>query len=256
MKPTQARVLALQHTRACVFCAAVLALAWSAPACGVSDRTVNESSPANPAPPSLTSGGDAASGGSAPATTVTASEAGALGEAGTPAPMLPPGLSDVPLSLLCGAETCQSRKVGPIFIDPCCDSSDRCGLTTSFLAGLGAQFEEVCQAHHQVGEPSNVCPAATGLTLPVSAGAQTLMVPLDSFAGCCRPNGTCGVVVDKLSTSGGRLPLASLDLGCVDAAPFMKGKVNSCTGGVAAAGAGGASGDAAGGAPTAVGGAG
>jgi hypothetical protein len=260
MKPKQARVLALQHTRACLFCVVALALAWSMPACGLTDRTVSEGAPSNEGPPSTTSGGDAASGGSAPTAGVAPSEAGppgdtgTLGEAGSPASMLPPGLSDMPLSTLCGAESCQSRKVGPIFIDPCCDSSDRCGLTTSFLAGLGAHFEEVCQAHHQAGQPSNVCPAATGLALPVATGAQTLMVPLDSFAGCCRPDGSCGVVVDKLSTN--RLPLASLDLGCVDAAPFMKGKVNSCSGGSVGTGAGGAGGEAAGGAPNGIGGAG
>ncbi len=220
-------MLAWQHTRACLFCA--LTLGWSAPACGVGDRVVSESAEPTSAPPALASGG-----GSAPAIEVTAGEGESpgegesLGEAGAPASGLPPGLSNVPVSVACGASKCSASKVGPVFIDPCCDSTERCGLTTSFLAQVGAQFEEVCQAHHQPGIASDACPVATGLALPLSMGAQTLMVPLDPFSGCCRPDGSCGVVIEKLSTGGGKLPIASLDLGCVEAAPFMQGRVNTC----------------------------
>jgi hypothetical protein len=91
------------------------------------------------------------------------------------------------------------------------------------------------------------------------------MVPLDPFAGCCRPNGTCGVVINQVTTGGGKLPIADLSLGCVDAAPFAGGLVTNCTpgavggaGGMSAGGAasGGAGSDAGGAPATAAGGAG
>lgn len=134
--------------------------------------------------------------------------------------MLPPGLSDKPSATTCRGEACESAQVGPIYVDPCCDASGACGLTTSFLALVGAQFEDVCQAHDQPGELSDSCPKVDGLVVPLQAGGTTLMVPLDPFVGCCRPNGACGVVINGITSGGGLLPLADLSLGCVDATPF------------------------------------
>jgi hypothetical protein len=90
-------------------------------------------------------------------------------------------------------------------------------------------------------------------------GGTTVMIDIDPFVGCCRPNGTCGVVVDKIATKG--VALSNFSLGCIDAAPFMKGTVNKCsnesTGGAGGMGAGGGGGgEVSGGAPAAAGGAG
>jgi hypothetical protein len=63
------------------------------------------------------------------------------------------------------------------------------------------------------------------------------------------------VVIDKVTSGGGKLPIADFSLGCVDGAPFADGKVFKCSpdagmggggaggmsaGGAAAGGAGGA----------------
>jgi hypothetical protein len=45
------------------------------------------------------------------------------------------------------------------------------------------------------------------------------------FPGCCRDNGTCGYLLDKL---GG---LFQLGLGCVDSSPFLDGGTPSKCGG-------------------------
>lgn len=180
------------------------------------------------------------------------------GGAGGMAPaMLPPGISSTSTTKMCGADDCTSAKVGPVYVDPCCDATDTCGLNTGFLSLVGATFKDVCQAHDQAGDPDDTCPEASGLVVPFEMGGQQVMVAIDAFPGCCRPNGTCGVVVDKIATKG--LALADFSLGCVDAAPFMKGKVNTCgasggTGG--AGGAGGAAPTSSGGAPGGAGGAG
>lgn len=169
------------------------------------------------------------------------------GGAGGAAPaMLPPGLSTAASTKMCGADTCKSAAVGPaVFVDPCCDAVDGCGLNTGFLSLVGAKFKDVCQSRDQAGDPSDTCNPATGLIVPFQMGGTTLMVPLDPFAGCCRPDGTCGVVVDKVTSGGGKLPIADLGLGCVDAAPFANGVVTKCSG----EGMGGAGGMSGGGAP-------
>jgi hypothetical protein len=195
---------------------------------------------------------------SGPITPTGGSDAG--GDSGNPGPeagaggmmsaMLPPGISDKPSSTMCTGSTdkCDSAAVlGGLNIEPCCDTTDTCGLNTGFLALVGAQFKEVCQAHNQAGDVTDACPDAAGLKVPFEMAGMTVMIPLDPFPGCCRPDGTCGVVIDSV-TSGGKLKIADFNLGCVDAEPFA-GKVNTCQStGMGGAGGmgGGAGGDAAG----------
>lgn len=167
------------------------------------------------------------------------------GAGGATTAALPAGLSSSASTKECGAETCDSAKAGPaVYVDPCCASGDACGLNTGFLSLVGAQFKDVCQAHAQPGDPDTSCADASGLIIPFESGGQTLMIPIDPFAGCCRPDGTCGVVIDKITSGGGKLPIADFELGCVDAAPFFKGQVSMC----GAGGAGGSGGADAGGA--------
>lgn len=178
-------------------------------------------------------------------------EPSAEGGAGGAAPvMLPPGLSPMPSTEMCGGDSCSSAKIdlASIYVDPCCDATDGCGLNTGFLGLVGATFKETCQSRNQAGDPSDTCAAAEGLKVPFSMNGQTLMVPLDPFPGCCRPDGTCGVVIDKVTSSNGKLPIADFGLGCVDAAPFA-GKVVTCSGEpVGGAGGQGAGGQGSGGA--------
>ena len=170
------------------------------------------------------------------------------GGAGGAAPvMLPPGISDTSKTEMCTDEPkCTSAAVGPVFIDPCC-AGDACGLSTSFLALVGATFKEQCQPKGQVGEVDESCPTSAASAVPFNG----IMLPINGFVGCCRENGTCGVVVDDVvSPAAGKV--ASLGLGCVDAAPFFPGKTPAACGGDA----GGAGGGGAGGAGGAAGGAG
>lgn len=105
---------------------------------------------------------------------------------------LPPGLSEEPSTEECGAETCESAPAGGVYhVDPCCGAGDACGLNTAFLSLVGAQFTETCQLRDQPGTNEGSCASATGLKVPFQGNE----VEVDPFPGCCRPDGTCGVVV-------------------------------------------------------------
>ena len=196
----------------------------------------DESSP-NPSP------GAGGSDAGAPSTTPTAGTPGNMGDAGAggaPAPMTIPGTSTTSMSKTCGGTKCDSTKtlLPTLFIDPCCAADDSCGVSTAFLVLLQAQFKDVCQPKAQPGEPDAACPASADQMLPYN-GAQ---VPVPGFAGCCRADtGTCGVVIDKIPTGIGNF--SSPGLGCVDSAPFFKGKAGAAcgAGGSGAGGAGGMS---------------
>lgn len=180
-----------------------------------------------------------------------ASEAGAGGAA--PA-MLPPGLSATASTKMCGGDSCASVKVLPapsLYIDSCCDATDGCGVNTGFFSLVGAQFKDACQSQAQAGDPSDSCAPVTGLKVPFEMAGTTVMVPLDPFAGCCRTDGTCGVVIDNVTSSGGKLPIANMNLGCVDATAFTGKAAVKCSGETGMGGAGGMSsgGADAGGAP-------
>jgi hypothetical protein len=165
-----------------------------------------------------------------------ASTSGGTGNAGDGGGSLP-GISDVSKTEMCGGNSCKSGNVATYFIDPCC-AGDGCGLDTSFLQVVGASFAETCQPRDQPGELDEGCPASADSQIPFGMS----MVPLSGFAGCCRPNGQCGVFVDKIS-SPVLGTLGTLGLGCVDAAPFFPGETVGTCGeaqGMGGAGAGGA----------------
>ena len=172
----------------------------------------------------------AASGGAGGEASGAGGDAGAGGATGA----LPDGLSDVSKTAMCGADSCQSAAVGPVFIDPCC-ADDACGLATGFLALVGAKFEAACQPKGQPGTVDEACPTSAASAVPFGGA----MVPINGFVGCCRENGMCGVVVDDVTSPLGKL--ASLGLGCVDAAPFFPNETpGTCgTGGGGMGGAGG-----------------
>jgi len=146
------------------------------------------------------------------------------GTGGATTEPLPDGLSNTPSTKACGSEMCSSAKAVTVYVNPCCAADDACGLDTGFLALVGAQFTEVCQAHNQPGDRDETCADAADLMIPY--GSSTIAI--DPFVGCCRPNGTCGVVIDTVTSGGGKLPIAKFELGCVDAAPFFKGQVSNC----------------------------
>jgi hypothetical protein len=144
---------------------------------------------------------------------------GATGGSGG-APMLPPGISSMPKTIPCGGD-CSSAALGlgtvSVYIDPCCTGEDEdvCGIDTSFLMSGG----EACAPRDQPGEVDANCPSPPASTIPVMGA----MVALDRMPGCCRENGVCGVMVNRVTIGGGLIPLANLDLGCVDAEAFFPG---------------------------------
>lgn len=166
------------------------------------------------------------------------------GEGGTTPVIMIPGISQTPVTVMCGGEACQSVKtLAPnVYVDPCC-ADGACGVNTQFLAGVGAAFADQCQATGQVGARDTDCPTSAAQVLPVMG----MSLPVPGFVGCCRAEtGTCGVIVDQITVSG--LPFAAPRLGCVDSAPFFANKPGSSCGDGAAGGAGGA-GPGVGGAP-------
>lgn len=198
-------------------------------ACGDDDDNKNPST--KPTEAGSNAGGQAGSG-------QGPGEAGAGAGGGA---QLPPGISKDPSTIECSS-ACSSAKVGAlgtfVYVDPCCAGADKaCGLSMDFLKAGGAEFGESCQPKDQPGEPDMACPNSAAAMVPVSGR----MVALDPFVGCCRPSGTCGVLVNDVTFGNGLAALGQLSLGCVDAAPFFPGEAAvSCT--FAGGGAGGAGG--------------
>lgn len=143
----------------------------------------------------------------------------------------------------CGSVSCEGLKLpvdGLPPLQPCCpegDAEDACGLDTSVLSVLGVPIERQCEPRSQPGERDPSCPASPANALP-DTGLSV------SFEGCCRPDGRCGFLVDRV------LGVLNLGLGCVDSTPFLGGGEAPRCG--ADAGVGGAStgGSSAGGAST------
>jgi hypothetical protein len=190
---------------------------------------------------------DGASGGTAGR--AGGAQASGAGRAAT----LPPGFSAMPTTILCGGN-CSSAKLGiataSVYIDPCCTGADEdvCGIDTTFLTGSGLSGE-ACAPRAQPGKPDASCPSPPSLVLP-TMGTTTA---LDPMPGCCRAdNGTCGVLLNRVTVGGGLIPLADLGLGCVDAASIFPGETPvPCGGdgtGDGGSGAGGAASGASGGA--------
>lgn len=193
----------------------------------------------NPKP--VGAAGDEASGGS--------DNAGGTGGSGGSVP-LPPGISPSPSTIECpeGGMSCSSAAVPiqSVYVSPCCAGPDQdsCGLETGFLSLVGAAFDETCQAKNQPGAADDSCPSPDPAMVPVGGAMATL----DPFPGCCKPDGTCGVLVNSVVLSG--LPLATFNLGCVDAAPFFADAAPVPCGEGVGVGGSGAGGQSSGGAPS------
>ena len=154
---------------------------------------------------------------------------GSTGRAGSGGSGGKTATAGAPATLECGTATCSAVviPVGDFTIPPCCAdaATNQCGLDSSVLSAFGPTFTEACQPLNQPGVVDGECPASA--STPVMG--STLQI---QFNGCCRDNGTCGYLLDKL---GGLFPLG---LGCVDSAPFLDGGTPPLCGG---GGVGGAS---------------
>lgn len=80
-----------------------------------------------------------------------------------------------------GSETCDTGCSGlPMLgVSGCCTDNDKCGLD---ISGLGVG--EGCAELNAPGARNDACPS-----LSVFGGIVT-------FVGCCKPDGTCGVLAD------------------------------------------------------------
>lgn len=204
------------------------------------------------------SGGSAGSGGEAPGVGGEAG-GGAGGAGGAPAPASIPGTSTKSETIECGADDCSSTStlLPTLFIKPCCTvGSAACGVDSGFLTLLGTDLDGACLPKDQPGELDSGCPDSPETAVPFNGQ----MIGVEGFKGCCRPNNTCGFLVNDISTDLG--DFTSPGLGCVDSSAFGVpggecGEGAGGAGGGGAGGAGGAAGGAAeGGNPTALGGAG
>ncbi|MEO6600155.1 MAG: hypothetical protein ABIQ16_09810 [Polyangiaceae bacterium] len=131
--------------------------------------------------------------------------------------------SGATLTMMCGTATCKAVTIplGDFTLSPCCAdaATSQCGLDSSVLAQFGPTFPEACQPLNQPGARDAECPES--VKTPVTGTSQAI-----SFHGCCRGNGSCGYLLDKLGD------IFPLGLGCVDSAPFLDGGTPSLCGGV------------------------
>ncbi len=114
----------------------------------------------------------------------------------------------------CGELTCPDL---PDLTDPrseyalgCCTEDGSCGV---FVSPLGPY----CIARAEPGQPDPACPSET-LDLYVDAGSGFLVT--DSFPGCCRSDGVCGL--DTSRTWGA---------GCIARSDFARTAQRTCTDG-------------------------
>ena len=152
-----------------------------APACGGSSSS----------PPS---GGGSAAGGSAGTAAKPSTTAGASGN--------PP--------VSCGTASCEGVSFQSFVIPACCADSktDHCGLDSTVLSMADPTFADACQPRDQPGTLDANCPDSP--ETPVAGTGLAI-----AFKGCCRPNRTCGYMLDKI------LGIVPLGLGCVDSAPAV-----------------------------------
>jgi hypothetical protein len=122
---------------------------------------------------------------------------GGVGSGGT-------GVTDggVPVGIPCGTAHCPDRKVGGATLTACCAGSkkDTCGFET---AALGTT---TCIGVNQPGSLDSKC-------ADQSFGSGTLR-------GCCRPNATCGLLVE---------PPGGPNFGCVDPSEAGVATTSTCT---------------------------
>jgi hypothetical protein len=172
----------------------------------------------------------------------TAGGAGRSASAGAAGGLtLPPGISDVPKTIECDGD-CSSATLGvataSFYLDPCCggENHDQCGVDTTFLSPAGAGSS--CEPRNQPGSLDTACPSSSAAAMPGMSTGLTF----DPLPGCCRPDGSCGIMLNAVTAGGGLIPLAQLGLGCVDAAPFFPGEEPVTCGPSGSGGAGGGAG--------------
>jgi len=121
--------------------------------------------------------------------------------------------ADNPVS--CGTTSCNAVDVVWYPISPCCAdaASNHCGLDLSSMSRYGLKFSDACQPTAQPGSLDANCPNVHG-----AVGGAYLSI---NFPGCCRPNHTCGYMVDKIGDS--VPPGVTLGIGCVDSAALLNG---------------------------------
>lgn len=123
----------------------------------------------------------------------------------TPPANLPPAVPVVgPDTVQCGNATCRDRLVGDIEVEPCC-VNDECGLDLGAVSAF-MPVQSGCAALEQPGSVDATCP---------SVHYDDGVAPRE-LAGCCRPDGVCGVVADLSDTVA--------DFGCVDPVEFLSGR--------------------------------
>jgi hypothetical protein len=123
-----------------------------------------------------------------------------------PVQSLPPAVPvEGPETELCGDTNCRDRLVGDIVVEPCCVNGDSCGLDVSAVSG----FMPVSGGCVALDQPGSTDPACPSVYFDDVANPRQL-------AGCCRPDGVCGVVADLSDT------LANF--GCVDPNEFLAGR--------------------------------
>lgn len=160
------------------------------------------------------------------------------GMGGAPASAVIPGTGMTSETIECGGDDCSSIKtqLPTLWIDPCCTTTpaDTCGVSSGFLTLLGVDLKGLCLPKNQPGTVDAACPDSPASSVPF--GGQ--MVSVVPFKGCCRPNNTCGFVVDDIETDLGGA-FTSPELGCVDSAAFTGQPAPGCGDGVGGAGGSG-----------------
>jgi hypothetical protein len=201
--------------------------AFATPACGGSDE--DEGGPA---------AGSGGKGGSAGSSAGTSGKGGTSGAGGSAEGGMV-STKDCKGQMCKGAELpaiIQMAVPGQTEVAPCCAGAngDKCGLDTSLLEQLGVRFPEVCQEKNQPGNEDANCPKQTFAIMGFNL----------SIPGCCRPNGKCGYLANKIGVPG--VAEVQFDLGCVDSTPFLDGgTAPDCSGGGdGSGGSGGSSSDA------------
>ena len=199
----------------------VLVVVSGAPACGGNASDPNRGSG---------SGGSGGSGSGARAGNGSSgSSIGRAGSAGTAA------TPEQPTPIRCGSARCSGVVLpAPISfpIPGCCAdaSTNHCGLDSSVLATVAPIFSEACQPLAQPGTIDASCPVSP--KVPLQDSGLTI-----DFPGCCRPDHTCGYMLDSIAG------VFKVGLGCVDSSPFLDGGTPATCGETGAAGAAGAAGD-------------
>jgi hypothetical protein len=159
--------------------------------------------------------------------------------AGGEAPATIPGTGTSSETVECGADACSSTKtlLPSLFIDPCCTAgANTCGVDSGFLTLLGVDLKGACLPKDQPGELDSGCPSSSRASVPFNEQ----MVGVEGFKGCCRPNNTCGFLVDAVTTDLG--VFTSPGLGCVDPSAFGAPSDIPCGGGEGGSGGGGGGG--------------